>query len=1729
MALLKSGQKLSSTPTKTRSLSSGFNLTTGKQGKFNQEDYDAFIRSMKTEKATSKKATSSLPSKKKKTKEERYGELLQIDENLTKSKARKNLLKAESEVKSKQSKYNKLLGKEREKQGVEMNVTFEKPDKKDLLTKDKQLVTEKSKKQQLEENAKKISKSEQNLLATKKGKKAQKDVREARNKKAIAQYQYDVKKSEGEKTTFADKTIMTPVRAAKDFFSSLTDTENKYVSDSGEEYFLPSYNQMKQEKVQEDMSGIGKFLNTIGYEGTKLGLSAALDAISGGIAGKALYTTDIFTDSYKDAMNKTNNQTAAMSTAGIKSGLDLILDLAAGGALKAAGNIGSKISGKAVAKTATRDLATRIGDKVFEKTGSKILSRFVGTGATEALQEGTEQYLESLSDIIFLGSDEQGNKSVGEMFVKDGKLNTKMLESAAYAASVGFLTGGGFGVMGASDPQTREMRSLMAFRSELNEQSKTSNEYKPALTQVNDIIQARNKIDSISPYKINKNTVEINGKTIDAKEVKSRLAKIDNMLREGEITDIDTLQRVDNAWRTLNAIDNEITANETIKEKSRSIESNIKEKQFEIIKNNNPMEDDYHTGIRSTDDIKTANEVFTKENFEEVSNPDFTFEDAQKALETGKVAVYSSKPIENGSFVSTSKMEAESYSGNGKVYTKEVPLDNVAWIENTQGQYTDLSKSQSTQAETKKDETIDEKSVQIKQEEKPTNISETEEVFNRYHKDASNISDKYDYNKSTSSHDTGFGISFTTSDKYIKGKNKQDIIQSKLVSKNGFLESNSNKVDTDTINKLNNIFEKYVPDAPKMFQDNITNAELIDNINKASNMIANYEDDNNLGRKSWVEFYKALNKDGYIKQYADGEKEAVVVSKENIKNIKPSTQAETKKGDEVLKIDTNLDAPKELLTKDSKTAEVLKDSEVDADVNKVKTKFGTSKILTNFVSEWFPYEKIARKTKNTNLLPTLNNMKNANAQTEFNINFKQRDINGNIVGKGVNEIFKPIEKSNLTHEFGVYMYMNRQATKAKGTADVFGTNVTSEQAKTFIKEMERKHPEFKNYKQDVLKYEKNLRNDMVSSGLISEKTSDYLEELYPDYVRIYRDVNKTDDPIIVKDDGKIIVANPIKRAKGGTQDIIPLKQALINQTAEIKKSTTKNMFGKELYKSVGGTKVEYKGKIDDVLTFKDGQNAMIFYDNGEQYMVPLSKDMTNIFNKPSEETMLEKIPSKLSRVQRDLITNLNSIFAITNVAKDLGDAVINTKYPSTFLPMYAKAWANMLSNSSEWKTYNAMGGRTVSYFDNVNVKNNKSLVSKIVRSPISAIEYVGDHLEQVTRYAEYLNTKAHGGSNIEAVYNAAEVTVNFKKGGTISKRLSKVGANYLNASVLGTYKAYENIANSRGFTGFLKLGAQATMLSIVPAVINQLIYDDDDDYEKLDDETKDKNFLYKIPGTHKFVKIPKGRLSSVISTLPRRAAGEEKPNEIIKGYGKFVLDQIGPNNPITSNLIYPMMNVITNGNDAKNYFGSNIIPERYRSGGKTLEDQWKDAKVTSMGKGISKMAYKTFGWKISPFIVDYLYDQYGGIIADVTTPFMTDQADETNILKTKFVVDSITRNKYTNEAYELMDKYSMAANTNESLRYKYIYSKMTQTWDIYSEIRDIQSNKKLTDAQKRKQVEAKQNQINKISEEAVKNSQSKIKSFQRDGTKYKILSDYTYYYNEKYKKWYKVREYKKKN
>lgn len=105
--------------------------------------------------------------------------------------------------------------------------------------------------------------------------------------------------------------------------------------------------------------------------------------------------------------------------------------------------------------------------------------------------------------------------------------------------------------------------------------------------------------------------------------------------------------------------------------------------QYDLIQKSNPMNDDYHTGIRSVSDIKSFNEVMGTEDIA----PDFTAADIRKARAEGKVTVYSSKPIVNGTFVTPSKMEAKNYAGKGKVYSQKVRLDEVAWIDGIEGQF----------------------------------------------------------------------------------------------------------------------------------------------------------------------------------------------------------------------------------------------------------------------------------------------------------------------------------------------------------------------------------------------------------------------------------------------------------------------------------------------------------------------------------------------------------------------------------------------------------------------------------------------------------------------------------------------------------------------------------------------------------------------------------------------------------------------------------------------------------------------------------------------------------------------------------------------------------------------------------------------------------------------------------------------------------------------------------
>lgn len=123
-----------------------------------------------------------------------------------------------------------------------------------------------------------------------------------------------------------------------------------------------------------------------------------------------------------------------------------------------------------------------------------------------------------------------------------------------------------------------------------------------------------------------------------------------------------------------------------------------KNEQNTVIQRVNPMEDDYHTGVRGVEDIRTLREAIAEARAEGEeggwdalsSYPDVSNAMLEAALRSGRVRVYSSKPIEEGVFVTPSRMQAEDYAGGGKVYSKEVSVDDVAWLNTDEGQLADV-------------------------------------------------------------------------------------------------------------------------------------------------------------------------------------------------------------------------------------------------------------------------------------------------------------------------------------------------------------------------------------------------------------------------------------------------------------------------------------------------------------------------------------------------------------------------------------------------------------------------------------------------------------------------------------------------------------------------------------------------------------------------------------------------------------------------------------------------------------------------------------------------------------------------------------------------------------------------------------------------------------------------------------------------------------------------------
>lgn len=757
-----------------------------------------------------------------------------------------------------------------------------------------------------------------------------------------------------------------------------------------------------------------------------------------------------------------------------------------------------------------------------------------------------------------------------------------------------------------------------------------------------------------------------------------------------------------------------------------------------------------------------------------------------------------------------------------------------------------------------------------------------------------------------------------------------------------------------------------------------------------------------------------------------------------------------------------------------------------------------SKNYTSFVDKLHPVQELADVSGNDQVYPKFNNRGMSNGKGQYQIGTAQTDNNGNKIGKSVNEIFKPAEDSKLTTEFDDYL-AHRLNIERYDKVPVWDESVTPEISQEIVDEYEEKYPQFKEWAKDVYTFNDNQLQKMIDAGLSKENARDWL---YDNYVTISRQIGPTTNPLLVNAKG-VKVNSPIRKAKGSNLEMRPMKEAMARQTLLVERSIADNIAGQELLNILGGTVGDTKslltqdmeGNNNALTQNSDGTYNYTVYKNGVPVTMQVTKELADAIRPTKEREWESLLPfkavRKMSEFQRGILTDKNPLFIFTNFFKDIGDAPLNSKYSAGELyANYPKNVYKMLTNSPEWQQYVANGGLANTYFN-----TKEGVFEKSSNKFVRGIQTINQLVEQAPRFTEYLNTLAHGGTIQEALYNAAEITTNFARGGEITKVLNRNGFNFLNASVQGFDKQIRNFTRQPGAKAYVRLLSKVAVLGVLPALINHALLGDDDDYEELPNYVKDNYYLFKTSDNN-FIRIPKGRVMSIFGTAARHTVEVGKGNETVGDLAsdtkEQIINNVAPNNPLENNIFSPLISVANN----KSWNGSKIVST-------TLEnypDAYQyDEKTTSIAKWLGK----TFN--LSPKKIDYLLDQYTGGIGDVIMPMTTPYAEtkSDNIIenaivapfKSKFTVDSTISNKYVNEYYdtknELQKKlktYSSIEESSESyieaLQYKYLDTVGNEISKLYNEKRQIQ-NSNLSNAEKYEQARAIQRQIDDLAKFAM--------------------------------------------
>ena len=678
--------------------------------------------------------------------------------------------------------------------------------------------------------------------------------------------------------------------------------------------------------------------------------------------------------------------------------------------------------------------------------------------------------------------------------------------------------------------------------------------------------------------------------------------------------------------------------------------------------------------------------------------------------------------------------------------------------------------------------------------------------------------------------------------------------------------------------------------------------------------------------------------------------------------------------------------------------------------------------------------------------------------------------------------------------------------------------------------------EFETAEKDIRAYVNKWQDILVDSGILSEEQKTNMNNLYPHYIPAYRNVGK--QVINANSFNNNIKPNDaVGKAKGGTQDILPLDHSMLVKTKQVIQSARVNKYLQNLKKTyekngilniISSDNVSVEESFEEgtsterITKTESGQYTATVYENGKKTTFEISRGQYEAL-KPSDIPVITTLNTFVD-MKRALLTEYNLFFGLRNFMRDMPTAFLQSQNSFKWLSNVPEAVMQVWKKGQYYQYAQSLGAGNNDYNDmnkigyadimpintNADHKGNKFSRGWQAVKDWKGVKWISNFnsfIEQVPRMAEFITAVDSGKSGAGAIYAQDEVTVNFGKGGDWTKAADRNITSFVNANMQGGYKIAnvfrDAYAYDGGAKGVAKVLTKWAIAGGSTVALMGAMWDDDEDYEELSDYIKQNYYVIGKYGDGKFIKIPKGRTNAVIEQFFNSGAsvmrGEKSVGEASTDLLKVIENNLAPNSLVESSIFAGLIQTFTN----TSWYGEDIVPTRLqKEEAKDQYDETTDAFSIWLGQ--------TFG--ISPYKANYLIDQSTGFLGDMILPLLTEQA-ETPIdapigeaflgqFYKDYTTDSTMKNQNVTDIFELtdegsdlyVDSHKSDAQAEDILKYKYLSSATSEMNEYYKEKRIVQNDSSLTNSEKTEALRLIQRDIDNIAKNALDNYENIIKT-----------------------------------